>query len=132
MDKSITIAKSILSNMFGISSVHFETHSSRKFKVNEARRFLVYYLVKVCKIKYVHVVNYVPSLKNHATAIHHCRKMQDMLSLEPRSQRLWLSFCEKMETEGQDHLIQDYEKVTNHILELKMKLQNLKQMINEA
>lgn len=129
MDKSITIAKSILSDMFEISSVHFETHLSREFKVNEARRFLVYYLVQVCHIKYAHVVNYVPSLKNHATAIHHCRKMEDMLSIEPRTQRLWLSFSEKMETEGQDHLIKDYEKATNKILELKIKLQNLKKLI---
>jgi hypothetical protein len=129
MEKSLTIAKSILSDMFDVSTIHFSEKISRKFKYNEARRFLVYYLVKECGVKYANVSLYIPALTNHATAIHHCRKMDDMLSIEPRTQRLWLKFTEKMETEGQTHLIKDYESASTELLSLKLKVRNLKKML---
>ncbi len=129
MEKSLIIAKSILSDMFDVPTIHFNEKISRKFKYNECRRFLVYYLVKECSVKYANVSSYIPALTNHATAIHHCKKMEDMLSIEPRTQRLWLEFTEKMDKEGQTHLIKDYESASTKLLELKLKVRNLKRML---
>ena len=52
-----------------------------------------------------------------------------MLGIEPRTQRLWIEFTEKMENEGQDHLIRDYESATNDLIALKLKVRTLKNMI---
>ena len=82
MENTIIKAKLILANMFGIGKIHFEKHKSRKTNVNEARRFLIYFLRKELKITFVEICKYVPALTNHATAIHHYKRMKELLSVE--------------------------------------------------
>ena len=110
MERTIKIAKSVLSSMFGISEMHFEKHVSRKTNINEARRFLVYYLVRECGIKYAYVKNHIPSLTNHATAIHHVKIMNQYMKNEPKTKEMYEKFRITMETEGQTHLVKDYQK----------------------
>jgi hypothetical protein len=129
MERTIKIAKSVLSSMFGISEIHFEKHISRRADVNEARRFLVYYLVRECGIKYAYVKNHVPSLTNHATAIHHVRRMNDMMDVEPHTKELYQKFRVTMETEGQTHLVKDYQKALIELDTIKDRLKTLKRMV---
>ena len=115
--------------MFGISEIHFERHITRETPVNEARRFLVYYLVKECGIRYSYVKVYVPSLTNHATAIHHVKTMQNMLEIYPKTRKLYNDFKITMETEGQTHLIRDYEKANNELELIKERIKSLKKLL---
>ena len=82
MENTILKAKLILAQMFGIGVSHFEKHKSRKKNVIEARRFLIYFLRKELKITFVEICQYIPALTNHATAIHHYKRMKELLSVE--------------------------------------------------
>ena len=115
--------------MFGISEIHFEKHISRKSDVNEARRFLVYYLVRECGIKYSYVKNHVPSLTNHATAIHHVKIMEQYMKNEPKTKESYEKFRITMETEGQTHLVRDYQKALVEMESIKLRLKTLKKLV---
>ena len=129
MERNIEIAKSVLSSMFGISEIHFERHTSRASKVNEARRFLVYYLVRECGIKYAYIKDYVPSLTNHATAIHHVKRMNELMDIYPAVREKYEGFKVKMETEGQTHLVRDYQKAIREMEIIKLKINTLKKLV---
>ena len=129
MDRAIKIAKSVLSNMFDVSEIHFEKHLTRRANVNEARRFLVYYLVRECGVKYSYVKNYVPALTNHATAIHHVKLMVQYMKNEPRTKLMYEKFRATMETEGHTHLVRDYERAIVEMETLKIKLLTLKKLV---
>lgn len=129
MERNIEIAKSVLSSMFGISEIHFEKHISRKTKVNEARRFLVYYLVRECGIKYSYVSEYIPALTNHATAIHHVKTMENYMKVEKDTKLKYENFRDKMETEGQTHLVLDYQKALREMEIIKMRIKTLKKLV---
>ena len=96
MESTILKAKLILAQMFGIRKSHFEKHKSRKTNVNEARRFLIYFLRKELKITFTEICKYVPALTNHATAIHHYKRMKELLSVDKRQLRQYEEFKETL------------------------------------
>ena len=87
MEKSIQMAKSVLCDIFGINSSHFEKHTSRSQHIIEARRFLIYYLFSECGIKHLHMKKHIPALKNHATSIYHYKKMKELMEMERPTER---------------------------------------------
>ena len=96
MENTILKAKLILADMFGIRETHFEKHKSRKTNVNEARRFLIYFLRKELNITFTEICKYVPALTNHATAIHHYKRMTELLSVEAPILRQYEEFKETL------------------------------------
>ena len=47
---------------------------------------------------------YIPALINHATSIHHYRKMEQLMEVEWRTKKTYEDFKTKMETEGHSHI----------------------------
>ena len=79
---TVLIAKAKLSEKFDVNLEDFDRKTSREGKVVEARRFLVYFLVKELGVRPTHIKWFVPSLKNHASALHHVKKMDWFLKTE--------------------------------------------------
>lgn len=129
MEKSIQIAKSVLGNMFNIQTIHFEKHLSRSANINEARRFLIYYLFTECNIKHLHMKQYVPALQNHATSIHHFRKMSDLMEIENETKNLYSEFRTTMIEHGHSHLMKDYTNAVQDLAVIQNRLEKLKKMI---
>lgn len=82
MEILILKAKLILADMFGINLSHFETHTTRKRNVIEARRFLIYFLRDELGLAYHKIIDYVPAISNHATAIHHHKNLTEYMKNE--------------------------------------------------
>jgi hypothetical protein len=129
MEKSIQIAKSVLGNMFKIETIHFEKHLSRSANINEARRFLIFYLYTECKIKHLHMKKYIPALQNHATSIHHFRKMSDLMEMEVNTRNLYDEFKTTMIEQGHSHLMNDYTNAVQDLAAIQNRLSTLKKMI---
>tara|TARA_R110002051_G_scaffold317283_1_gene398301 strand:- start:212 stop:601 length:390 start_codon:yes stop_codon:yes gene_type:complete len=129
MEKSILIAKSVLAKMFNIEIIHFEKHLSRSANINEARRFLIYYLYKECNIKHLHMKKHVPALQNHATSIHHFKKMTDLMSFEKHTKNLYTDFRTIMINHGHSHLMKDYIDAVKDLEVIQNRLSTLKKMI---
>ena len=129
MEKSIQIAKSVLGKMFNIDPIHFEKHITRTARVNEARRFLIYYLYAECNIKHQHMKKHVPALQNHATSIHHFRKMSDLMELEKETKNLYAEFRTTMIDHGHSHLMKDYTNAVQDLQVIQNRLSTLKKMI---
>lgn len=129
MEKSIQIAKSVLANMFKIETIHFEKHLSRSANINEARRFLIFYLYTECNIKHLHMKKYVPALTNHATSIHHFRKMTDLMEMEKGTKNLYTEFRTTMIDHGHSHLMKDYTNAVQDLAVIQNRLSTLKKMI---
>ena len=129
MEKSIQIAKSVLGNMFNIETIHFEKHLSRSANINEARRFLIFYLYTECNIKHLHMKKYVPALQNHATSIHHFRKMADLMEMEKDTKNLYDEFRTTMIEHGHSHLMKDYTNAVQDLAVIQNRLEKLKKMI---
>tara|TARA_R110000823_G_scaffold17068_7_gene54322 strand:+ start:374 stop:763 length:390 start_codon:yes stop_codon:yes gene_type:complete len=83
MEIIILRAKLILANLFNINIIHFEKHTTRKVDVIEARRFLVYFLRDEVGMTYKKIVEAIPALTNHATAIHHYKKLKEYMDVYP-------------------------------------------------
>jgi|10_taG_2_1085330.scaffolds.fasta_scaffold00277_29 chromosomal replication initiation ATPase DnaA len=96
MENTILKAKLILAQMFGIGKIHFEKHKSRKTNINEARRFLIYFLRKELNVTFTEICKYVPALTNHATAMHHHKRMKELLEVEAPILRKYEEFKETL------------------------------------
>tara|TARA_R110002050_G_scaffold90883_1_gene191129 strand:- start:3580 stop:3969 length:390 start_codon:yes stop_codon:yes gene_type:complete len=81
METLILRAKLILADMFNINLSHFETHVTRQRDVIEARRFLVYFLRDELGLTYKRIAECIPAITNHATAIHHHKKLAGYLEV---------------------------------------------------
>jgi|TARA_R110000787_G_scaffold87489_4_gene186393 hypothetical protein len=92
MEKTILRAKILLSELFDINLNHFEKHTTRATKVIEARRFLVYFLKQELNLTYSKIIEIVPAITNHATAIHHYKKLKGFLNVEAPTLRLYEEF----------------------------------------
>lgn len=99
-------AKIILSKMFRLSINHFETHTSRQVKVVEMRRFLTYFLRDEYEMTYKEICRHIPSIRNHATCIHHYKTLKHYLTVEPRTQKWYRSFVSLM-LESPLHLVEN-------------------------
>ena len=129
MERTIQMAKSVLADIFKINAIHFEKHITRTSNVIEARRFLIYYLFKECGIKHLHMKNFIPALKNHATSIHHFKKMSELMGIEPPTRRSYENFQNKMEKDGHNILIKDYTTAIKELSIVQDRLELLKKMI---
>jgi hypothetical protein len=132
MKKTVYIAKCVLAKMFEIDMEHFETHTSRKRNVVEARRFLVYFLTHELQVKYDHVCNYIPSLTNHATAMHHYSKHCFMLGRYTLTRKLYKEFRTKMIKEGAEFLAESIQDKSKQIQQLQTEIINLNTITNET
>ena len=86
----------ILAEMFNMKLIHFESNTSRKADVVEARRFLTYFLVKELEVKYTEVKRYIPAIGNHATALHHVKLLTRYLQVEMPTLRKYEEFKETL------------------------------------
>ena len=84
MEILILRAKLILSDLFLINIIHFEKHTTRRVDVIEARRFLVYFLREELGMTYKKITKNIPAISNHATAIHHHKKLKQYMDVEPK------------------------------------------------
>ena len=74
-------AKEILCEIFKVDKFYLENNTCRKKDVIEARRFFIYYLRDELDITYAGISKYIEGL-HHSTAIHHCKKFEDLLRYE--------------------------------------------------
>lgn len=92
MKQTVLRAKVILSDKFNIDLSHFEKHTSRRQAIVEARRYLVFFLRHELDYTFLEIVAAIPSITNHATAIHHYNKMFDMMEFEQSTKKSYLKF----------------------------------------
>ena len=79
-DKLVKSAAKILSKMYDIPLTELTTVGKRTKVIMGARRMFMFYLNRHLGIKYVHMKKYITGI-NHATCIHHCNKMEFLLSM---------------------------------------------------
>ena len=79
---TVLIAKGRLAEKFDVNLEDFNQKTSREAKVVEARRFLVYFLIKELGVRPTHIKWFVPCLTNHASALHHIKKMEWFIKTE--------------------------------------------------
>ena len=82
IEDTVRIAKFKLCDKFSVEFDDFEINTSRKANVIEARRFLIYFLVRELEVRPTHIKYFIPSIQNHGTALHHLKKMEDFMGLE--------------------------------------------------
>lgn len=109
-ENTVLSAKVILADMFDIHIQNFEHNVSRVRDVVEARRFLTYFMVKELGIRYNAIKKYVPALGNHATAIHHFKRVEWYLEDNPNSGKPNDPYVHKMYNRFLDEIFSD-EKV---------------------
>ena len=80
-DERIKTAKEILCKMFKVDVLNLENNISRKRNIIEARRFFIYYLRNEIIMPYHRIKDYIKGL-DHATAMHHCKKLKELLQYE--------------------------------------------------
>ena len=80
-ENRIEKAKEILSEMFNIDKFYLENNTCRKRNIIEARRFFIYYLRNEIVMPYHRVRDYVKGL-DHATAMHHCKKLPGLMEFD--------------------------------------------------
>jgi len=93
---TVKMAKLKLCEKFNVKMEDFEKKTSRKANVIEARRFLIYFLVRDLEVRPSHVKWFIPSLQNHATALHHLKKMEHFMLNEIGKADEYLDFRDSM------------------------------------
>ena len=132
MQKTIQIAKVTLADMFDIDVNNFEVHVTRKIAVVEARRFLIYFLVRELGIKFLHIKKYMPALTNHASAIHHFNKLDELMTIYPLIKAKYKKFKETMMVQGLEKLEIELNKQMNLKRTIEINIHTLKTLINES
>ena len=79
-DKIIETATRILAEMYDIPEIQLRTVGKRTKIIMGARRMFIFYLNRHLRIKHHHMKKYIEGI-NHATSIHHCNKMEFLLSM---------------------------------------------------
>ena len=125
MDELVLRAKIILADMFKIGIRHFDKHFSRKVKIIEARRFLIYFLRDELGITYNEIVKYCPAITNHATAIHHYKRLKELIVVE-RSTRSRYRLFRKRVVDDPTNLI---ENQIIEMIENRKQINNLKKLL---
>ena len=88
------LALSALEEMYRVPKKQIVTMSCRQRNIVEARRMLIYYLYNVVGVKHNHMHRYIEGI-NHATSIHHCKKLKELIDIYPSEQRLFNEFRER-------------------------------------
>ena len=132
MNKTIEIAKCTLADIFNIRKQEFDRPLSRKREVVEARRFLIYYMVDELGMRFLHIPSQMKSITSHATAMHHCYKMIDLLEFETITKEKYTNFKNIMAEKGINTLQNEMAKQIKLKNAISRNINQLKQMINEA
>ena len=129
MESTIQRAKLLLAEHFKINVIHFDKRLSRERAVVEARRFIVYFLRNELEFTYIEIVNSLGSITNHATAIHHYRRMKELLEIEKPIRNYYAKFIVKVF--GNDDMILEQEVLvlTNERKQLNKKIIKLKKLL---
>jgi hypothetical protein len=104
------LAASILSEMFNCKKDQILNMKSRKHNIIQAKRFLIYYLNKALNVKHNAMNKYIKNI-DHATSIHHVKKLDNFLDFDKET-------------------IRDYEIFINH-LENNTSIENIDLLISE-
>lgn len=128
-EQTIDKAKVILADMNNISIKNFEHNVSRVRDVVEARRMLCYFMCMELEIQYNHVKHYIPAIKNHATAIHHVRRYDYFLSVEPHTQRKYDRFTERIYQEEFLTIEKEIQQLVDERVEITKQLKKLRNII---
>lgn len=88
----IHIAKHMLADKFNIAVGDLDHNKSRKSEIVEARRFLMYFLFEELEMKKSRILDFVPTISNHATVIHHIKKMKELMELEKPLEKKYEDF----------------------------------------
>ena len=133
LDTSVLLYHEDSIHVFGKNNVwipmvvleELDTFKTRNDSVGNASRYINRFL----DIKHLHMKKYVPALKNHATSIHHYKKMKELMDVEPETERSYDNFRAKMEKEGHNLLMKDYTKAIREMALVQERLETLKKMI---
>lgn len=132
MDKTIEIAKVTLADYFNINKNEFETGRCRKRPIVEAKRFLIYFMVNELGVKFLYVSDYMPSLKSHATAMHHFYRMIELMEVEDDTQQKYANFKKLMLSKGMNKLESELHRQIELRKSIEVNIEQLKTMIDEA
>ena len=132
MDKTIEIAKVTLADYFNINKNEFETGRCRKRPIVEAKRFLIYFMVNELGVKFLYVSGYMPSLKSHATAMHHFYRMIELMEFEDDTKEKYANFKKLMLSKGMNKLESELHRQIELRKSIEVNIEQLKTMIDEA
>ena len=104
------LAVPILCEMFNCKADQILDMKSRKHNIIQAKRFLIYYLNRALNVKHNHMNKYIKNI-DHATSIHHVKKLDNFLDFDKET-------------------IRDYEIFINH-LENNTSIENIDLLISE-
>ena len=80
-------------------------------------------------IQYNKVKDYIPALGNHATAIHHTKRLEELMEVEPESLREYETFKETLLGDDCTMIEKEVIELTNQKLEINRQIRKLKQII---
>jgi len=126
MEEIVLRAKIIISNIFSFDVKHFENHTTRTKDIMEGRRYLMYFLREDIGMTFHQIRKFIPAITNHATIIHHCRKMGELLEVERPLKRRYNLFKSQM-LDGERYVIEteiikkteERKKINNELYKLK-------------
>ena len=116
--------------MFGIDKDNFERYTNRRTKTVIARRYLIYFMVNELSIPFYHIKNYLPALRNHATAMHHFYKMRDEMDIYKDTELNYLEFKKNMLATSNFYITQEIKDKEDAIRALKEEVRGLEQISN--
>ena len=87
----VEIAKFVISKMWECDEPEFTLMKKRNRNIVLARRFFIYYLWKHCEVKHNRMKDYIHGM-NHATSIHHCRKLEQEMEIYKDVLKSWITF----------------------------------------
>lgn len=132
MERTIEIAKVTLADYFNIKKEEFETGKCRKRNIIEAKRFLIYFMVNELGVKFLYVSDHIPSLKSHATAMHHFYKMIDLMEFESNTKEKYDNFKKLMLSKGMNKLELELHRQIDVRNSINKNIKQLEKMIDEA
>ena len=132
MERTIEITKCTLADYFNIKKEEFDTGKCRKRNIIEAKRFLIYFMVNELGVKFLYVSDFMPSLKSHATAMHHYYRMIELMEFEDSTKRKYNSFKTLMLSKGMSKLESELHRQIDIRNAINKNIKQLEKMIDEA
>ena len=128
----IAKAKEVLCRLYDVDMFYVENNVNRKKNNIEARRFLIYYMRNEIGITYNGMQKYIKGL-HHATAIHHCLKLDDLMGVEKDLKKKYHDFViESNELDMLNVILKAKRDVANGIMkEIKEINNQIKEKRNE-
>lgn len=96
IDNVIISAEEILRDMFDVGEGEFLITKNRGRNKVEARRFLIYLLSKDFVLTNKQILKRIPSITNHATIIHHTRRLDVLMDVEKNLKAKYDRFRHRM------------------------------------